>query len=58
MKGTGEDVGLVVDEVGEVEAVELAPELEVEVELEVTSMNIPPAMAGGDTELVFLAAVL
>ena len=62
LEGTVEDVGLVVDDVDVLDAVELAPEVEVvldaEVELPVASMNTPPAMAGGATVLVFLAAIL
>ena len=62
LEDTDEDVGLVVDDVDVLDAVELAPEVEVvldaEVELPVTSMNTPPAMAGGATVLVFLAAAL
>ena len=62
LEDTVEDVGLVVDDVDVLDAVELAPEVEVvldaEVELPAASMNTPPAMAGGATVLVFLAAIL
>ena len=47
MKCIVEDVGLVVDDVDEAE-----------IELLVVSMNTPPAMAGGDTVLAFVAAFL
>lgn len=48
-KAVGEGVGVVVDD----EVVLIA-----EVELPVASINTPPAMVGGETEVVFLAAVL
>lgn len=56
-EGTVEAVGL---EVGDVDV--LAPEVEdvldAEVELVVAATNTPPAMAGGETLLVFVAALL
>lgn len=62
LEGAVEDVELVVDEVDVLDAVELEPEVEavldVELELPVASMNTPPAMAGGAMVLVFLAAIL
>ncbi len=62
LEGAVEDVELVVDDVDVLDAVELEPGVEVvldvEVELPVASMNTPPAMAGGATVLVFLAAIL
>lgn len=56
VKVTGEDVGAVGDVLGLTPGVELV--LDVEVELSVTSMNTPPAMAGGETVLAFVAALL
>ena len=57
-----EDVGVVVEDVDVAVAVELALEAEVvldeDVELSAAAMNTPPAIAGGETVLAFLAACL